>query len=204
MSNTPSNEPLAHTAQQHIRAAGPGNEAKLSNCLELAAHGRPPSLYSVEKIRLPLTLSQKAALTRNEKIELPRRAWKRSYYVSVLPSTASNFLRTFSPMPVASEPVRSVLLSFSEGHKGHKKPGPICAPSWWSGLGTLSICGPQGPLFTRSPCKQKASEISHKGVMSCLSDDLLHRWLHVPLNRAGTREVLLVPLLHTPLMRDED
>lgn len=44
LSNTPSNEPLANTARQHICAPGPWNGVKLSNCLELAVRGRPPSL----------------------------------------------------------------------------------------------------------------------------------------------------------------
>lgn len=95
LSNTPSNEPLANTARQHICAPGPWNEVKRSNCLELAVRGRPPSHYSVEKIRAPLTLLQKSAFTQNEKIELLRRPWKCSYYVTVLPSTPSNFLLTF-------------------------------------------------------------------------------------------------------------
>lgn len=45
----------------------------------------------------------------------------------------------------------SALSSSNSARRGHKNPGPIGTTSWWSGLGTLNICGPKGTLFTRSP-----------------------------------------------------
>lgn len=49
----------------------------------------------------------------------------------------------------------SALSSSNSARGGHKNPGPICTTSWWSGLGTLNICGPKGTLFTRSPAAKR-------------------------------------------------